>query len=188
MPGKPFHMSAMMFTITPPCSFIHAVYTAFRQNSKQSHGALKQMLWTRVTSLRLTGLAAVKRSSQVGVDHSFPSFGGHVLRWAAELTSTIVYQKVYPAMLLQHRWHEGFYLPHREPKQDSTVKWAYYEMVLGADSVGIPTSFSFLMLHWREVTEAGLDVGIFCLISWAAASSLPVFLLEITTLQPKGKP
>lgn len=76
---------------------------------------------------------------------------------------------------------------HREPKQDKTVKWAYCEMVWGADSVGIPTSFSFLMLHWREVTELGLDGGIFCLISWAAASSLPVFLLEMTTLQPKGR-
>lgn len=41
-------------------------------------------------------------SSQVGVDHSFPTFGGHMLCWAAELTSTIIHQEVYPAILLQH--------------------------------------------------------------------------------------
>lgn len=49
------------------------------------------------------------------------------------------------------------------------------------------TSSSLRMLHGRGVTLAGLDGGIFCLISWAAASSLSVFLLEITTLQPADK-
>lgn len=49
------------------------------------------------------------------------------------------------------------------------------------------TSFSFRMLHCRGVTDAGLDGGSFCLISRAAASSLPAFLLEITTLQPEDQ-
>lgn len=58
---------------------------------------------------------------------------------------------------------------------------------IGGSSVGKCTSFSFRMLHWRGVTDAGLAGGSFCLISWAAASSRPVFRLEITTLQPEGK-
>lgn len=48
-----------------------------------------------------------------------------------------------------------------------------------------PTSSSFRMLHGRGVTLAGLVGGIFCLISWAAASNFSAFLLEITTLQPE---
>ncbi|XP_035768837.1 UDP-glucuronosyltransferase 1A8-like [Neolamprologus brichardi] len=39
----------------------------------------------------------------------------------------------------------------------------------------------------RAVTLAGLEGGIFCLISRAAASSLSAFLLEITTLQPEDQ-
>lgn len=31
MPGKPFHISAIMLTITPPCCFIHAVYTVWHE-------------------------------------------------------------------------------------------------------------------------------------------------------------
>lgn len=89
---------------------------------RTTNNHMEHLPWTRVTCLRPTGLAAVKCSSQVGVDHSFPSFGGHVLRWAGELTSTIVYQKVYSAMLLQHRWHEGFYLPHTG-NQNKTAQW-----------------------------------------------------------------
>lgn len=49
------------------------------------------------------------------------------------------------------------------------------------------TSFSFRMLHWRGVTDAGLDGRSFRLISWAAASSRPVFRLDMTTLHPEEK-
>lgn len=49
-----------------------------------------------------TCLTAMEGSSQVGVDHSFPAFGGNMLCRAAELTATIIHQKVYPAILLQH--------------------------------------------------------------------------------------
>lgn len=130
----------------------------------------------------------MKRSSQVGINHSLPAFWRHVLRWARKLTTAIVYQKVDPAILLQHRWHKVFYLPHT--RIHNGTPWLLYtekDEVQGAKCEGIRTSFSFLMLHWRGVTEAGLDTRIFCLISRAAASSLPVFLLEMTTLQPKGR-
>lgn len=49
------------------------------------------------------------------------------------------------------------------------------------------TSSSLRMLQGRAVTLAGLEGGIFCLISRAAASSLSAFLLEITTLQPEDQ-
>lgn len=77
--------------------------------------------WTSVNGLHLTRLAAVEGSSKVGVYHSFPAFRGYVLCRAAELTSTIVHQEVYPAVLLQHRRYKGIYLPHGESKQDTTV-------------------------------------------------------------------
>lgn len=51
----------------------------------------------------------------------------------------------------------------------------------------VSTSSSLRMLHGRGVTLAGLDWGIFCLISSAAASSLSAFRLEITTLQPEDE-
>lgn len=52
----------------------------------------------------------MESSSQVGVNHSFPAFGGNMFCWAAELTSTIIHQEVYPAILLQHWWHKFLHL------------------------------------------------------------------------------
>lgn len=152
---------------------------------------LTNTYWTRVGGLRLTLLAAVEGSSQVGVYHSFPAFRGRVLCWAAELTSSIVHQEVYPAVLLQHRRYEGLHLPRGEWKQDAAMKSGDHALItehlVEAEDVCRLTSSSFRMLHVRGVTRAGLEGGIFCLISWAAASNLSAFLLEITTLQPEDK-
>lgn len=73
---------------------------------------LARTVWARPGREHLTLLAAVEGSSQVGVDHSFPAFRGHVLHWAGELTSSIVHQEVYPTVLLQHRRHQSLDLPH----------------------------------------------------------------------------
>lgn len=70
----------------------------------QSHRGLL-MSFTSVVCLQLTLLAAVKGPGQVGVYHGLPALGGHVLCWAAELTSSVVHQEVYPAVLLQHCGH-----------------------------------------------------------------------------------
>lgn len=98
---------------------VHCVWT---EQQTITLSACTNTHWTSVTSLHLTSLAAVEGSCQVGVNHSFPAFSGHVLYWAAELPSTVVHQVVYPTILLQHRWHKGLYLPHGESKQDTTVK------------------------------------------------------------------
>lgn len=136
-----------------------------------------------------TCLTALESSSQVGVYHSLPAFWGNVLCWAAELSPTIIHQEVYPAVLLQNWWHKFLHLTDtRESNHDTIV-------VVGANKVKTfggrlwknRTSFSFRMLHWKGVTDAGLEGGSFCLISWAAASSRPVFRLEMITLQPKEK-
>lgn len=163
-----------------------------RTANNQTEGFQKHTKLTIVVGLLLTLLAAVEGSGQVGVYHGFPAFRCHVLRRAAELTSSIVHQEVYPAVLLQHRWHKGLHLPHRggqNHKQQwnlASVHWQH-DAVSEDEGVHRPTSSSFRMLHGRGVTHAGLEGGIFCLISWAAASNLSTFLLEITTLQPEHK-
>lgn len=68
----------------------------------------------------------------------------------------------------------------------ASLHWQH-EAVSEDEGVHRPTSSSFRMLHGRGVIDAGLEGGIFCLISWAAASNLSTFLLEITTLQPEHK-
>lgn len=55
-----------------------------------------------VICARLTLLAAVEGSCQVGVYHSLPALRGHVFCRAAELTSSVVHQKVYTVISLQH--------------------------------------------------------------------------------------
>lgn len=74
-----------------------------RTANNQTEGFQKHTKLTTVVGLLLTLLAAVEGSGQVGVYHGFPAFRCHVLRRAAELTSSIVHQEVYPAVLLQHR-------------------------------------------------------------------------------------
>jgi len=64
----------------------------------------------------LTLLAAVEGSSQVGVYHSLPAFGGDVLCWAAELTPSIVHQVVDPAIPLQHRRDKSLHLQYMEAR------------------------------------------------------------------------
>lgn len=75
--------------------------------------------------------------------------------------------------------HEGI-----KPRYNCGSRWWQSEAVWGK-TLEKRTSFSFRMLHWKGVTDAGLEGGSFCLISWAAASSRPVFRLEMTTLQPE---
>lgn len=65
-------------------------------------------------------------------------------------------------------------------------KSATYALKRAADAE-LLTSSSLRMLQGTAVTLAGLEGGIFCLISRAAASSLSAFLLEITTLQPEDQ-
>lgn len=132
-----------------------------------------------------TCLAAVERPGQVGVYHSFPAFGGNVLRWAAELTPAVIHQEVYPPVLLQHWRHKFLHLRGTWGSQTTVQPW---QQAVTSGRLGEQrTSFSFRMLHWRGVTDAGLEGGSCCLISWAAASSRPVLRLEITTLQPGKK-
>lgn len=68
----------------------------------------------------LTLFTAVKCSIKVGVYHSFPALVGHVLHWAAELTSSIIHQKVYSAKLLEHRRHKVLHLHHKETRLEQT--------------------------------------------------------------------